>query len=69
MEVKNISERTYLTKSCTIHAGAVVTVPDSIGKFLLKSGEFEEIIQPKVEEPKKEVKKSVNTRKSNNRRV
>ena len=79
MKIKNISLRTYQHGIYTIVSGAEISVPDNIGKLLLRTKEFilleEKVEEPKKEikeeikeEPKKEVKKSVNTGKGNRKR-
>ena len=68
MKIKNISLRTYQHGIYTIKSGAEISVPDNIAKMLLRTKEFI-LLEEIKEEPKKEVKKSVNTRKGNRKRV
>lgn len=82
MKIKNISKRTYQHGIFTIKSGAEISVPDNIGKLLLNTKDFisleitidelgpkPDISKIKLEQPKKEVKKSGYTRKSNRKRV
>lgn len=85
MKIKNISLRTYQHGIYTIKSGAEISVPDNIGALLLRTKEFilleevkpvehtheiGELPKPVIKATiKKEVKKSGNTRKGNNRRV
>lgn len=66
MKVKNVSQRKYIHGSFSINPGAVLTVPDYIGKLWIRTGEIIEVkeieqvikvTEPiKAEEPKEEIK-------------
>lgn len=62
MKVKNVSKRQYIHGSFSINPGAVLTVPDYIGKLWVRTGEIIEIKEIeqviKVTEPIKTEKES-----------
>lgn len=43
MKVKNVSKRQYIHGSFSINPGAVLTVPDYIGKLWIRTGEIIEV--------------------------
>ena len=74
MKVKNVSKRQYIHGSFSINPGAVLTVPDYIGKLWIRTGEIIEIKEPEQiivvkEEPKEQPKKVTKNAKRNSRRV
>lgn len=74
MKVKNVSKRQYIHGSFSINPGAVLTVPDYIGKLWIRTGEIIEIKEPEQiivvkEEPKEQPKKVTKNAKRNGRRV
>lgn len=78
MKVKNVSKRQYIHGSFSINSGAVLTVPDEIGKLWIRTGEIIEIKEPEQiivvkeeikEEPKEQSKKVNKNAKRNSKRI